>query len=256
MLTSGEIRDLFLQYFEEKGHLVLPSSSLVPTNDPTLLLTSAGMNQFKPYFLGEQTPPSPRLATVQKCFRTGDIDKVGNERNLTFFEMLGNFSIADYFKEGAIAFAWEFLTKRVGFAPENVWPTIYPDDEEAFELWQRIAGVPASRITRLEENWWDAGPTGPNGPDSGIYIDRGAQLSCGKATCAPGCDCPRFLEVWNLVFTQYARDDKGVNTPLPRKNIDTGMGLDRLTMLVQDKSSVYETDLFVPILEREIGRAH
>jgi alanyl-tRNA synthetase len=258
MLSSGEIRDLFLQYFQEKGHLILPSSSLVPTNDPTLLLTNAGMNQFKPYFLGEATPPAVRLATVQKCFRTGDIEKVGNERNLTFFEMLGNFSIGDYFKEGAIAFAWDFLTTRLGFDPDKLWPTIFPDDEVAFELWQRVAGVPASRIIRLEENWWEAGPIGPNGPDSEIYVDRGAELSCGRSTCAPGCDCPRFLEVWNLVFMQFSRDENGVSTPLPRQNIDTGMGLERLTMLLQGKSTVYETDVFEPIIQRaaEIAGVH
>ncbi len=208
------------------------------------------MNQMKPYFLGAEIPPSPRLTTAQKVFRTVDIDKVGNERSLTFFEMLGNFSFGDYFKEGAIAFAWEFLTARVGFAPDQVWPTIYPDDEEAFELWQRVAGIPANRITRLEENWWEAGPIGPNGPDSEIYIDRGVELGCGKASCAPGCDCPRFLEVWNLVFMTYDRDENGVQTPLPRPNIDTGMGLERLTLLLQGKNTVYETDLFEPIIRR------
>src|ERR1035437_9809139 len=258
MLSSGEIRDLFLQYFQEKGHLILPSSSLVPTNDPTLLLTNAGMNQFKPYFLGEATPPAVRLATVQKCFRSGDIEKVGNERHLTFFEMLGNFSIGDYFKEGAIEFAWDFLTTRLGFDPDKLWPTIFPDDEVAFELWQRVAGVPASRIIRLEENWWEAGPIGPNGPDSEIYVDRGAELSCGRSPCAPGCDCPRFLEVWNLVFMQFSRDENGVSTPLPRQNIDTGMSLERLTMLLQGKSTVYETDVFEPIIQRaaEIAGVH
>jgi alanyl-tRNA synthetase len=249
-LTGAEIRRLFLHYFQEKNHLVLPSSSLVPTNDPTLLFTSAGMVQMKPYFLGQAAPPAPRLATVQKCFRTVDIEKVGNERNLTFFEMLGNFSVGDYFKADAIAFAWEFLTKRVGLAPYRLYPSIYPDDDEAFELWQKVAGVPAERIVRLEENWWEAGPIGPNGPDSEIYYDRGEEYGCGKADCGPGCDCPRFLEVWNLVFMQYDTDENGVRTPLPRKNIDTGMGLDRLTMLLQGKSTVYETDLFMPIIER------
>ncbi|HEY8885455.1 MAG TPA: alanine--tRNA ligase, partial [Chloroflexota bacterium] len=248
-LTSAEIRQMFLKFFQEKNHLVVPSASLVPANDPTLLFTSAGMVQMKPFFLGEASPPAPRLATVQKVFRTVDIDKVGNERNLTFFEMLGNFSVGDYFKAEAIAFAWEFLTKWVEFPPERLYPTIFPDDDEAFELWQSVAGVPPSRITRLDENWWAAGPVGPNGPDSEIYYDRGAEYSCGKATCAPGCDCPRFLEVWNLVFMQYETDANGVRTPLPRKNIDTGMGLERLTMLLQGKQTVYETDLFFPIIE-------
>ncbi len=250
MNSGRDVRRLFLKYFQEKNHLVLPSSSLVPSADPTLLLTNAGMVQMKPYFLGEIVAPSPRLTTVQKCFRTGDIEEVGNERSLTFFEMLGNFSVGDYFKEGAIEFAWEFLTKRVGMDPNRIWPSIYSDDEESFHLWQKVTGIPPERIVRLEDNWWASGPVGPNGPDSEIYFDRGAELGCGKATCAPGCDCPRFLEVWNLVFMQYYTDAAGVRTPLPRKNIDTGMGLDRLTMLLQGKSSVYETDLFYPIIER------
>jgi alanyl-tRNA synthetase len=250
MMTSSDIRSLFLRFFQEKNHLVLPSSSLVPEADPTLLLTNAGMVQIKPYFLGEATPPSPRLASVQKCFRTVDIEKVGNERTLTFFEMLGNFSVGDYFKEGAIAYAWEFLTRRVHLAPERLYPSIYPDDDEAFQAWQKIAGVPAERIARLEDNWWEMGPVGPNGPDSEIYYDRGESFGCGKATCGPGCDCPRFVEVWNLVFMQYYTDPTGVRTPLPTKNIDTGMGFERLTMILQDKPTVYETDLFMPIIER------
>ncbi|HVB97218.1 MAG TPA: alanine--tRNA ligase [Chloroflexota bacterium] len=250
MLTGAQIRARFLDFFQEKGHLVLPSSSLVPSGDPSLLLTTAGMVQIKPYFLGEAVPPAPRLASVQKCFRTVDIDEVGDERHLTFFEMLGNFSVGDYFKDGAISFAWELLTKRLGFAPERLYPTIYPDDDEAFQAWQRIAGVPPERIIRLEDNWWQAGPVGPNGPDSEIYYDRGAEYSCGKETCGPGCDCARYLEFWNLVFMQYYRDTTGAVTPLPRKNIDTGMGLERLAMLIQNKETVYETDLFMPIIER------
>jgi alanyl-tRNA synthetase len=254
-LTSTEIRQMFLKFFQQKSHVVLPSASLVPASDPTLLFTSAGMVQMKPFFLGEASPPAPRLATIQKVFRTVDIDKVGNERNLTFFEMLGNFSVGEYFKAEAIAFAWEFLTKWAEFPPERLYPTVFPDDDEAFELWQSVAGVPASRITRLDENWWAAGPVGPNGPDSEIYYDRGAEYSCGKETCAPGCDCPRFLEVWNLVFMQYETDVNGVRNPLPRKNIDTGMGLERLTMLLQGKQTVYETDLFFPIIELAAGVA-
>ncbi|MGH2461390.1 MAG: alanine--tRNA ligase [Chloroflexota bacterium] len=250
MLTSHEIRAKFLRFFEEKNHLVLPSSSLVPQGDPSMLLTTAGMVQMKPYFLGEALPPAPRLASVQKCLRTVDIDTVGDAKHLTFFEMLGNFSVGDYFKDGAIGFAWEFLTSWVGLAPERIYPSIYPDDEESFQAWQRIAGVPPERIARLEDNWWNAGPIGPNGPDSEIYYDRGEAFGCGKSTCGPGCECPRFLETWNLVFMQYYTDPTGATTPLPRKNIDTGMGLDRLTMLLQDKRSVYETDLFWPIIER------
>ncbi|MBX6770839.1 MAG: alanine--tRNA ligase [Chloroflexi bacterium] len=250
MKTSSEIRNAFLRFFQQKDHIVLPSSSLVPEGDPSLLLTNAGMVQIKPYFLGQATPPGPRLASVQKCFRTVDIETVGNERNLTFFEMLGNFSVGDYFKEGAIAFAWEFLTQQAGFDPKRLWPTIYPDDEEAFVAWQRVTGVPAERIIRLPDNWWEAGPVGPNGPDSEIYYDRGPEFGCGRPTCQPGCDCPRFLEVWNLVFMQYYRDETGALSPLPRKNIDTGMGLERLTMLLQDKRTVYETDLFAPIIQK------
>jgi len=250
VLSSSDIRRLFTRFFQERGHLVLPSSSLIPSNDPTLLLTSAGMVQIKPYFLGEALPPAPRLASVQKCFRATDIEKVGNERNLTFFEMLGNFSVGDYFKAGVIELAWEFLTKTVGFDPNRLYPTVYPEDDEARELWQKIAGVPPERIISLEDNWWEAGPIGPNGPDSEIYYDRGEEFGCGRADCAPGCDCARYLEVWNLVFMQYYRDPDGVQTPLPRKNIDTGMGLERLTMLLQDKQTVYETDIFMPIIER------
>lgn len=249
-MTSDQIRESFLQFFQEKNHLVVPSSSLVPQGDPTLLLTNAGMVQMKPYFLGEVNPPSPRLASVQKCFRTVDIDKVGNERTLTFFEMLGNFSVGDYFKEGAIAFAWEYLTERARLEPERLYPTIYPDDEEAYEAWRTIAGVPPERIYRLEDNWWEAGPVGPNGPDSEIYYDRGPEFGCGLPTCQPGCECARFLEVWNLVFMQYYRDPSGAQTPLPRKNIDTGMGLERLSMLLQKKRTIFETDLFAPIIDR------
>lgn len=250
MKTASEIREGFLRFFQERNHLVLPSSSLVPQGDPSLLLTNAGMIQIKPYFLGEAVPPSPRLASVQKCFRTVDIDKVGNERNLTFFEMLGNFSVGDYFKEEAIAFAWEFLTEWARLEPDRLYPSIFPDDEEAFLAWQRVAKVPPERIVRLEDNWWAAGPVGPNGPDSEIYYDRGESFGCGRDSCAPGCDCPRFLEVWNLVFMQYYTDETGARTPLPRKNIDTGMGLERLAALLQSKRTVYETDLFWPILQK------
>lgn len=252
--SGREIRTLFLRYFQEHGHLVLPSSSLVPSNDPTLLLTNAGMNQMKPFFLGEATPPAPCLVTAQKCFRTVDIDSVGDESHLTFFEMLGNFSVGDYFKEGAIRLAWEFLTRVVELPGERLYPSIYPEDDESFKLWQTVAGVPPERIVRLEDNWWEMGrtengPYGPNGPDSEIYFDRGEEYGCGQATCAPGCDCPRFLELWNLVFTEYDNDPTGVRTRLPRPNIDTGMGLERLTMLLQGKRSIYETDLFFPYIE-------
>lgn len=259
-MTSDEIRRAFLAFFEDKGHLALPSSPLIPYGDPTLLLTSAGMVQFKPYFMGEAAPPRPCLTTAQKCFRTTDIDSVGNERNLTFFEMLGNFSVGDYFKKEAIAFAWEFSTQRLKLPPDRISISIYPDDEEALSYWRDDIGIPAERIVRLDDNWWGpAGKTGPCGPDSELHYDRGAHLGCGRPTCAPGCDCPRFLEFWNLVFMQYYQDEEGHRTPLPRQNIDTGAGLERLAMLLQDASTVYETDLFRPILARAealIGKAY
>lgn len=250
-MTSDEVRQTFLEYFRENGHTVVPSSPLIPHGDPTLLLTNAGMVQMKPYFLGEEQPPSPRLTSAQKCFRTVDIDIVGNERTLTFFEMLGNFSVGDYFKKGAIGFAWELSTRRLKIPADRIWVSIYPDDEEAFDLWRSIARIPADRIVRLDDNWWGpAGETGPCGPDSEMYYDRGPELGCGKPDCRPGCDCARFLEFWNLVFMQFYQDENKVRTPLPRKHIDTGMGLERMTMLLQGRSSVYETDLFRPIIAK------
>lgn len=250
-MTSAEVRKMFLEFFEEKGHTVMPSSSLIPEGDPTLLLTSAGMVQMKPFFMGEATPPNVRLATAQKCFRTTDIDSVGNERSLTFFEMMGNFSVGDYFKKGAIEYAWELVTERFKFPADKIWVTVHPTDDEAAQLWQDLVGMPPERIVRLDENWWGpAGETGPCGPDSELYLDRGAELGCGLPGCGPGCDCERFLEFWNLVFMQYYQDERGVRTPLAKKNIDTGLGLERTAMLLQGKCSVYETDLFLPIIQR------
>jgi len=250
-ISGRTVRQQFIDYFKSQDHLHLPSSSLVPVGDPTLLLTSAGMVQFKPYFLGESTPPSRRLTTHQKCFRTVDIESVGDESHLTFFEMLGNFSIGDYFKRGAITFAWELLTQGYRLPPERLWASIYPTDEETFGLWQEITGMPASKIVRLHENWWGpAGETGPCGPDSEIFYDRGADIGCGRPDCAPGCDCPRFLEIWNLVLMQFNRGPDGKDTPLPRPSIDTGAGLERLTMVLNGYHSVYETDLFMPIMVR------
>ncbi|NIN68228.1 MAG: alanine--tRNA ligase [Anaerolineae bacterium] len=251
--TSGaEIRFAFLDFFAERGHLVVPSSSLIPEGDPTLLFTGAGMVQFKPYFSGEAEPPSRRLASAQKCFRTTDIDKVGNERSLTFFEMLGSFSIGDYFKRGAIELAWEFVTECLDLPEDRIWASIYHDDEDAFSLWQEIA-LPASKIVRLgkEDNFWGpAGETGPCGPCSEIFYDRGAEVGCGRESCLPGCDCARFLEIWNLVFMEYGQDSEGKLVPLPQQNIDTGMGLERTAAAMQDVGSVYETDLFTPIVGR------
>jgi alanyl-tRNA synthetase len=251
-VTSDEIRAAFLSFFEEKGHNIIPSSSLIPQGDPTLLLTSAGMVQFKPYFLGEVLPPSPRLASCQKCFRATDIESVGDTGHLTFFEMLGNFSIGDYFKQEAINWAWEFVTQRLGLPPARLWITIFLDDDESFRYWREL-GILEPSILRFgeEDNFWGpAGNTGPCGPCSEIHYDFGEELGCGKASCAPGCDCSRFSEIWNLVFTQYNQDEEGHRNLLSRPNIDTGMGLERTAAVVQGKTSVYETDLFVPLMQR------
>src|SRR5438270_6225776 len=255
--TGTEIRERFLDFFVSKGHLKVPSSSLVPRNDPTVLLTTAGMQQMIPYFLGRETPPALRLTSAQKCFRTTDIDKVGNERSLTFFEMMGNFSVGDYFKREAIAFAWELLTGVFKIPANKLYPTVHPEDDEAPRWWSEIAGYPDEAIVRLEDNWWGPpGASGPCGPDSEIYYDRGVEHGCGRADCKPGCECERFLEIWNLVFMQYYQDLDGTRTPLPRKNIDTGLGLERLTMVLQGKESVFDTDLFRPIIDRFAAMAN
>jgi len=249
-LTSTEIRQLFLDFFASKGHRIMPSSSLVPRNDPTVLLTTAGMQQMIPFFLGRETPPALRLTSAQKCFRTTDIDKVGNERSLTFFEMLGNFSVGDYFKRDAIAYAWEFLTQVLKLPADRLYPTVHPEDDEAPKWWNEIAGFPDDAIVRLDENWWGPpGASGPCGPDSEIYYDRGVEHGCGRADCKPGCECERFLEIWNLVFMQFYQDLDGTRTPLPKKNIDTGLGLERLSMVLQGKESVFDTDLFRHIID-------
>jgi alanyl-tRNA synthetase len=257
--TSQDIRTSFLRFFEERNHHRMPSSSLIPpSDDPTVLLTTAGMQQMIPYFLGRVTPPSTRLTSVQKCFRTTDIDEVGDASHLTFFEMLGNFAVGAYFKRDAIAFAWELLTQVYKLPPDRLYPTVHPDDEEAPGYWQEVAGFPADGITRLADNWWGPpGATGPCGPDSEIYYDRGVELGCGEPDCAPGCDrCERYLEVWNLVFMQYYQDKDGRRTLLKQPNIDTGMGLERLTMVMQGKNSVFETDLFRPIIDKFASLAH
>jgi len=251
MLTSDQLRDAFLRFFEGKGHKIIPSSSLVPADDPTLLLTSAGMVQFKHYFKGEATPPSPRLTSCQKCFRTSDIDSVGDATHLTFFEMLGNFSVGDYFKKEAIAWAWEFVIQHLKLPKERLWITIFQDDDEAFQHWRSI-GVPAERILRFgeESNFWGpAGKTGPCGPCSEIHYDFGEAVGCGRPDCRPNCSCGRFSELWNLVFTQYDQDEQGQRKPLPRPNIDTGMGLERTAAALLGKTSAYETDLFLPLLK-------
>jgi alanyl-tRNA synthetase len=246
-----------LKYFEERQHTVVESSSLVPVDDPTLLFANAGMNQFKDVFLGIDQRNYIRATTSQKCVRAGgkhnDLDTVGRTpRHHTFFEMLGNFSFGDYFKEDAISYAWDFLTNVVGIPSEQLWATIYLDDDDAFQLWQKITGIPVHRIVRLGEkdNFWSMGDTGPCGPCSEIMYDRGPDYSCGHPQCGIGvCDCDRWLEIWNLVFMQFNRDEKGVMTPLPRPSIDTGMGLERLTSVLQGMDSNFDTDLFVPIIK-------
>jgi len=250
-MTSDEIRSAFLSFFEGKGHEIVPSSSLIPHGDPTLLLTSAGMVQFKPYFLGKESPPNLRLTSCQKCFRTTDIEVVGDSTHLTFFEMLGNFSVGDYFKQEAIGWAWEFVTQHLGIPPQRLWISTFLDDDESFRIWREI-GVPEQRILRFgeEDNFWGpAGDSGPCGPCSEIFYDFGEEVGCGKPSCAPNCDCGRFTEIWNLVFTQYNQDKEGNRTPLPKPNIDTGSGLERVAAVMQGKTSVYETDLFTPLLE-------
>lgn len=250
-MKGAEIRERFLSFFASKGHTIMPSSSLVPRNDPTVLLTTAGMQQMIPFFLGREVPPALRLASVQKCFRTTDIDAVGDERHLTFFEMMGNFSVGDYFKREAITWAWEILTRELGLPAERLYPTVHPADDEAPGLWEEIAGKNSASITRLEDNWWGPpGASGPCGPDSEIYYDRGVEHGCGRADCAPGCECERFLEIWNLVFMQYFQDLDGTRTPLPKKNIDTGFGLERIALILQGKESVFDTDLFRPIIDK------
>ena len=256
-LTSTEIRARFLDFFASKGHLKVPSSSLIPRNDPTVLLTTAGMQQMIPYFLGRETPPAYRLTSAQKCFRTTDIDEVGNERTLTFFEMLGNFSVGDYFKREAITYAWELLTQVFQLPADRLHPTVHPEDDEAPRYWSEIVGFPDEAIVRLEDNWWGPpGASGPCGPDSEIYYDRGVEHGCGRADCKPGCECERFLEIWNLVFMQFYQDLDGTRTPLSKKNIDTGMGLERLAMVLQGKESVFDTDMFQPIIDRFASLAH
>jgi alanyl-tRNA synthetase len=250
-MTGNEVRQAFLKFFEERGHREVPSASLVPHNDPTVLLTSAGMQQMIPFFLGLEAPPAPRLTSVQKCFRTDDIDEVGDEHHCTFFFMLGNFSVGDYFKKESLAWSWEFLTQVMGLPGERVYPTVHPDDTEAYAIWRDQIGVPEERIGKLSDNWWGpVGPTGPNGPDSEIYFDRGEEHGCGRPECAPGCDCARYLEVWNNVFMEFFQSPDGSRTPLPKQNVDTGMGLERLTMVMQAAESVYDTDIFQSIIQR------
>ncbi len=272
MQSVDELRQGFLDFFQERGHLLVPSSSLVPAGDPTLLLTTAGMVQFKPYFLGEAAAPRSRMTSSQKCFRTTDIDVVGDHKHLTFFEMLGNFSVGDYFKQGAIEFAWEFVTQRMHLPTEKLFITVYTDDDEAEGLWRVASGTPPERMYRFgkSDNWWGPpGAEGPCGPCSEIHWDFGEASGCAPLAtpaeiaawnasgmkpeeqpgCHPNCDrCERFVELWNLVFMQFYQDLEGALTPLPKPNIDTGMGLERAAIIAQGVSNIYATDLYQPII--------
>lgn len=254
-MKSSEVRKAFLEYFNSKGHQTLKSSSLIPKGDPTLLFTNAGMVQFKSIFLGEETSATQRAASSQKCMRAGgkhsDLENVGKTaRHHTFFEMLGNFSFGDYFKKDAIIFAWELLTGLFSLPKERIWVSVFEDDDEAIKLWLENSDMPESRIVRLgaKDNFWQMGDTGPCGPCSEIIIDQGKDVGCKRPECSVGCDCDRFLEIWNLVFMQFNRDEKGVLTPLPRPSIDTGMGLERISAVLQGKFNNFDIDLFAPII--------
>ena len=257
-LGVNELRRMYLEFFESKDHLSMKSFSLVPHNDNSLLLINAGMAPLKPYFTGQEIPPRNRVTTCQKCVRTGDIDNVGKTaRHLTFFEMLGNFSFGDYFKEEAIEWSWEFLTKNLGLEEDRLYPSIYGEDDEAFEIWTKKVGVPAEKITRFYrdpetgacDNFWEHG-AGPCGPCSEIYYDRGEKYGCGSPDCKVGCECDRFMEVWNNVFTQFEGDGKGNYVELSQKNIDTGMGLERLATVMQDVDSVFDIDTMKAIRDK------
>ena len=248
----NELREMFLSFFETKNHLRLPSFSLIPQNDASLLLINSGMAPMKPYFTGEVEPPRHRVCTCQKCIRTGDIENIGKTaRHGTYFEMLGNFSFGDYFKREAIAWSWEFLTKVVGLSEDRLYPSIYENDEEAFEIWNKEIGVPAEKIFRFgkSDNFWEHG-SGPCGPCSEIYYDRGEKYGCGKPDCTVGCDCDRFMEVWNNVFSQFNNDGQGNYTELAQKNIDTGMGLERLAVVCQDVNSLFDVDTVMNITNK------
>ena len=248
----NELREMFLSFFESKGHLRLPSFSLIPQNDASLLLINSGMAPMKPYFTGEVEPPRHRVCTCQKCIRTGDIENIGKTaRHGTYFEMLGNFSFGDYFKHEAINWSWEFLTKVVGLDENRLYPSIYEDDDEAFDIWNKEVGVPADRIFRFgkSDNFWEHG-SGPCGPCSEIYYDRGEKYGCGKPDCTVGCDCDRYMEVWNNVFSQFNNDGQGNYTELAQKNIDTGMGLERLAVVCQDVDSLFDVDTVMNITNK------
>ena len=253
----NEIRKAFLDFYESKGHYVTSSYPLVPLNDKSLLLVNAGMQPLKNYFTGTELPPNATMATCQKCIRTGDIDNVGvTARHATFFEMLGNFSFGDYFKEGSIKYGWEFITEVLELPVDKLWPSVYLEDDEAFDIWKNVIGIPEEKITRLgkADNFWEIG-TGPCGPCSEIYFDRGEAYGCGDPNCRPGCECERFLEFWNHVFTQYDRDENGKYNELEKKNIDTGMGLERIACIMQDVDTIFEVDTIKMIRDAVIEKS-
>ncbi|MGI5935371.1 MAG: alanine--tRNA ligase [Oscillospiraceae bacterium] len=248
----NELREMFLSFFESKGHLRLPSFSLIPKNDKSLLLINSGMAPMKPWFTGEQEPPRKRVCTCQKCIRTGDIENIGHTaRHATYFEMLGNFSFGDYFKKEAIEWCWEFLTQVLGLDPDRLYPSVYYEDDEAFEIWEKVIGIAPERIFRFgrESNFWDHG-SGPCGPCSEVYYDRGPKYGCGEPDCTVGCDCDRYVEVWNNVFSQFNNDGNNNYTELVQKNIDTGMGLERLAMVCQDVDSIFDVDTVMSITNK------
>ena len=255
-MKGSEIRTKFLKYFKDNNHAVVNSSSLVPQDDPTLLFTNAGMVQFKRVFMGDDKRDYVRAVTSQKCVRAGgkhnDLENVGyTARHHTFFEMLGNFSFGDYFKEEAICYAWKFLTVELGLPAAQMWVSVFENDDEAFELWEKVEDLPKGRIVRLGEkdNFWAMGDTGPCGPCTEIHIDQGEGSSpCDNPNCAVGCDCDRYLELWNLVFMQFERSEDGTMTPLPKPSIDTGMGLERVAAVLQGKVNNYDSDLFAPVI--------
>ncbi len=257
----NEIRKRFLDFFESKDHYVESSYPLVPQNDKSLLLINAGMAPLKNYFTGAEKPPRVRMSTCQKCIRTGDIENVGyTSRHGTFFEMLGNFSFGDYFKEESIKWGWEFLTEELELPVDDLWPSVYLEDDEAYDIWKDVIGVPEEKITRLgkEDNFWEIGQ-GPCGPCSEIYVDRGESFGCGHEDCKPGCECDRFIEIWNHVFTQFEKTEAGEYVPLAKKNIDTGMGLERVACVMQDVDSIFEVDTIKAIIDRVVeisGKAY
>ena len=250
--SINNIRKEYLDFFKSKEHLTEQSFSLIPKNDKSLLLIGAGMAPLKKYFTGAEVPPAKRMATCQKCVRTGDVENVGyTARHLTFFEMLGNFSFGDYFKNEAIAWAWELLTGVLKIEEDKLWVTVYLEDDEAENIWHTKVGLPMERIVRLgkDDNFWEL-EVGPSGPCSEIYYDTGEDRGCGSPDCKPGCDCNRFIEIWNLVFTQFDKDEQGVYHPLPKPNIDTGMGLERVAAVLQDKPTVFDVEPLIFIVNK------